>query len=308
MKYVVEVTNLRKRYGSVVALAGLNLHVPEGTIFCIVGPNGAGKTTAIESILGLRSPDSGEVSVLGLDPIADRFEVTERVGAQLQEGNLPARMRVKEALELFSAFYEEPLRSVDLFKAFDLEGFASRYVSQLSGGQRRRLHVALAFVGNPDLVFLDEPTTGMDPQARAAFWDYVRSFATSEGRTAVVTTHYMQEAQDFANLVCVIDQGVVVASGSTTQLLSKYGLRTRISIRTEQPAEVDGLADLPEVTHAEVVNDRLVVFGNDEQLLQAVLDSPSIKDRTVTSVEANPASLEDLYLHLTGREYRGEGS
>ena len=213
MAPVIDVRGLRKTYGAVVAVDGISFQVEAGEIFGIVGPNGAGKTTTVECLEAQRKPDAGTIRVLGLDPQRDGQQLRERIGVQLQEANLPDRLRVWEALDLFASFYR---RSVDWKKLLDQLGLAEKRnapFAKLSGGQKQRLAVATALVANPRILFLDEPTTGLDPQSRRQLWEIIRTFQKNGG-TILLTTHYMDEAERLCDRLAIIDHGEVIAAGT----------------------------------------------------------------------------------------------
>ena len=207
---VIEVDHLVKTYDSTNVVDGVSFNVEAGEIFGIVGPNGAGKTTTVESVVGLRRPDGGSIRVLGLDPIRDRYELTQRVGAQLQESRLQDKIRVGEALELYASFYRDPVDWRELIERLGLDGKAHAKYSDLSGGQKQRLSVALALVGSPEIAVLDELTTGLDPQARRSTWDTIEQIR-DDGVTVVLVTHFMEEAERLCDRVMVIDGGRVTA-------------------------------------------------------------------------------------------------
>ena len=221
---VIEVRELRRRYGDTVALDGVSFAVAEGEIFGLVGPNGAGKTTAVEIVEGLRPYDSGTVRVLGLDVRADRQELRERVGVQLQSAELPERMRVGEALELYAGFYRDPRPVGELLAEWRLADKAGAQFRTLSGGQKQRLFLALALVGRPELVFFDEISTGLDPRARRAGWDLVRRVRDS-GVTVVLVSHLMDEVEALCDRVAILDRGRVVATGTPAELVAGSGAR-----------------------------------------------------------------------------------
>ena len=210
MPPVIEVEQLHKGYGEVVAVDDVSFSVDEGEIFGIIGPNGAGKTTTIECVIGLRTPDRGRISVLGMDPIRDRTALTERIGVQLQEAALADRIRVWEALDLFSSFYARTVPWQPLLQQWGLADHRSAMFGTLSGGQRQRLFIALALVNDPDVVILDELTSGLDPQARRATWDLVQAIR-EQGKTVLVITHFMDEAQFLCDRVAIVDHGSVIA-------------------------------------------------------------------------------------------------
>jgi len=222
---LIEVTDLRKSYGSRVAVDGVSFTVERGEIFGILGTNGAGKTTTVECLQGLRQADSGEISVLGLDPAADRAALTRRVGVQLQESRLPAKLRVREALELFASFYPDPADVDVLLDQVDLRDHARVYFGKLSGGQKQRVSIALALVGNPELAILDELTTGLDPHARRETWRLVEGVRAT-GVTVLLVTHFMDEAERLCDRVAVFDAGRVVATGTPAELRAAAGAST----------------------------------------------------------------------------------
>src|SRR6516162_10464931 len=220
MTAIIEVRNLRKAYGDTVAVDDVSFSVQEGEIFGILGPNGAGKTTTVESIEGLRAPNRGAISVLGLDPRRDRAELTQRLGVQLQDSQLPDRLRVAEALELYSSFYRAPADWRALMDALGLAGQSKTRFGQLSGGQKQRLSIALALVGNPQVVALDELTTGMDPQARRDTWALIEG-VRDRGVTILLVTHFMEEAERLCDRVALIDAGRVVAMDTPASLAAR---------------------------------------------------------------------------------------
>ena len=205
----VQVASLRKVYGNVVAVDDVSFEVERGSVFCIIGPNGAGKTTTIECLEGLRQPDGGSVLVAGLDPIADRARLVHKIGVQLQEVGIPPRMKAREALRLFAALYRTSIPLSELSDELGLDGSLSKQYGSLSGGQKRRFNIALALVGDPEIVFLDEPTTGLDPEYRFRFWEYIRR-QNARGITIVATTHYMEEAREYCDEVLLMNGGRVV--------------------------------------------------------------------------------------------------
>lgn len=213
---------LHKRYGAVVAVDGLSLSVERGECFGLLGPNGAGKTTTIEMLEGLMAPDSGELEVLGLRWQANGQELRERLGVQLQETQLADKLSVEETLRLFRSFYRQGHTIDELLQMVGLEGKRASWVSKLSGGQKQRLSIACAMAGDPDLLFLDEPTTGLDPQSRRQLWDILARFKTSGG-TVLLTTHYMDEAEALCDRVAIVDQGKVITIGTPRELIASLG-------------------------------------------------------------------------------------
>ena len=291
-------TDVRKTHGSVVALESFSLTLGPGSLLCLVGPNGAGKTTAVECLEGLRQPDSGEVRVLGHDPAVDRCRIYERVGVQLQEAALHQRLKVAELVGLFSSFYANPADGSDLLDLLALSSKRRSAYGDLSGGQKRRLHILLALIGNPELVILDEPTSGLDPQARHNIWKTLKE-ARSRGTTVIVTTHYLEEAEDHAHRVMVIDSGRVIADDHPRSMLSRRGLGVRISIPASRRVDIALIRAVDGVTHIEVLEDEVLVYGRDDGVRTALRSVVGDEE-----IDVRRARLEDLFLMLTGREYR----
>ncbi len=258
---VVVVDGLRKCYSDLTAVDGISFEVRRGEIFGMVGPNGAGKTTTVECIEGLRQPDDGEVRLLGLDPLAQRMAVAERVGIQLQESALPPRLRVAEALALFRAFYERRADPGELLARLGLADKAQAACGKLSGGQEQRLHIALALVNRPEVVFFDELTTGLDPQARRATCDLVRQ-VRDDGCTVVLTTHAMEEAERLCDRVLIMDHGQIVALDTPEALIRSLGAEKRL-VFTLPPGQTPSahLADLPQVSRVEQADGRLTIYS-----------------------------------------------
>ncbi len=303
MSIAVSVQNLKKTYGSLVAVDDLSFEVPAGAVFALVGPNGAGKTTTVECIEGLRKPDSGTVRVLDLDPEGDHDRLYERIGVQLQESGLYDAIRVREALELFASFFPNPLPVADLLEQFELTARAASRFSTLSGGEKRKLLTALALVGRPELVILDEPTSGLDPHARQAFWATLARFRR-DGLSIILTTHDLQEAEDHASTVAIVSRGRLLALGTPAELLSEHGLRERVSCAWDQvaPPVADGEPGIRQVVLAE---GRLQVFVDDPGTSTSLTDR--LRGLGAQELALRRANLEDLYLILTGKGYRKEG-
>ena len=246
MPPVIEVEHLHKSYGDVVAVDEVSFSVDEGEIFGIIGPNGAGKTTAVECVIGLRTPDRGRISVLGMDPIRDRTALTERIGVQLQEAALAERIRVWEALDLFSSFYARTVPWQPLLQQWGLADHRSAMFGTLSGGQRQRLFIALALVNDPEVVILDELTSGLDPQARRATWDLVQAIR-EQGKTVLVITHFMDEAQFLCDRVAIVDHGSVIALDTPAQLVRTFDTESRVMFDVTADADWSALRALPQV-------------------------------------------------------------
>ncbi len=306
---VVVVNKLHKVYGETVAVDDISLSIAPGAIFGLVGPNGAGKTTTIECIEGIRTPDGGQVTVLGMEPAANRTQLFQQVGVQLQENSLPPRQRVIEAMRVFSTLYPNPMPIGELLTATGLEGRARTIFRQLSGGQKRRLLLALALIGNPRLLILDEPTSGLDPQAKHNVWRLLKQ-VRSRGTTILLTTHDMDEAQENCDTVCIVDHGRVLAQGSASELLAAHGMQFRASI-TADPALRAPVAlpepllrALPGTRQVEVVDNEAVVYGSGGDFLPALTRLLEQHGLAQGDMETRRARLEDLFLLLTGRDYR----
>jgi ABC-2 type transport system ATP-binding protein len=293
----IVVDGVRKAYGAVEAVRGVSFSVQEGEVFGLLGPNGAGKTTIIEILEGYRHRDAGAVTVLGVDPAVGGRKLRERVGLVLQEAALPAMLSVRELVELYRGYYPSPRPAAEIIELVGLTEKTNERVRKLSGGQQRRLDVALGLVGNPDLVFLDEPTTGFDPSARRAAWEVVRNMRTL-GKTIVLTTHYMDEAQYLADRICVIAAGTVVAEGTPETL--RAGTERRTRIRFQMPDGLDAAAlPLP------------VTVESGMAVIETPTPTRSLRDLTTWAVaqglelpnlEVTRPSLEDVYLELTTHE------
>jgi ABC-2 type transport system ATP-binding protein len=302
MATIIEVSDLRKRYGATVAVDGISLTVQTREILGIVGPNGAGKTTTVECLEGLRRPDEGEVRVLGLDPRRQGAELRQRIGVQLQQAALPDRLKVWEALDLYASFYRHPADWRRLLEEWGLEAKRDAAFADLSGGQRQRLFIALALVGRPEVVFLDELTTGLDPQARRATWEHVRR-VRAKGATVVLVTHFMEEAEVLCDRVAIVDRGRVVALDTPGALVRGLGAGQRLRFRPLAPLDPDSLRVLPGVDRVDRDGEQVVVTG-DGPLLATVAAALADRAVAVADLRSDEANLEDAFLALTGRALR----
>ena len=301
MVAAITADNLRKVYGDTVAVDSIAFEVHEGEIFGMVGPNGAGKTTTIECIEGLRRPDGGSARVLGMDPQRDAYTLREHIGVQLQEAALPDRIKVWEALDLFAAFYR---RSVDWRPLLEHLGLAEKHnapFSKLSGGQKQRLFIAQALLNDPDLVFLDELTTGLDPRARRAMWDLVRGMR-ERGKTVFLTTHFMEEAERLCDRVAIMDHGRIVALDTPENLISSLGAENRVVFSTCGRLDEGLLRAIPGVTRMERVGERVVVHGQGDGLVSGVVGVLEAEGVRFRDLRTEQPTLEDVFLALTGRE------
>ena len=297
MSAVIEVQHLHKSYGDTVAVDDVSFTVADGEIFGILGPNGAGKTTTVESIEGLRTPDRGTISVLGLDPRRDPAELTQRLGAQLQDSQLPDRLQVAEALELYSSFYRAPADWRALMDVLGLAAQSKTRFGQLSGGQKQRLSIALALVGNPRVVVLDELTTGLDPQARRDTWALIEG-VRDRGVTILLVTHFMEEAERLCDRVALIDAGRVVAMDTPAGLAGRVQADQRIQFRPSVPLDDALLTSLPDVTSVTRRGDVVVVTGN-SNALNAVTSVLARHQIVAQQLRVEQASLEDAFIALT---------
>jgi ABC-2 type transport system ATP-binding protein len=294
----IEVHNLRKRYGDHVAVRDVSFIVERGEIFGIVGPNGAGKTTTVECIEGLRTPDSGTVTVLGLDPRNDRAELRQRIGVQLQESALPEKMKVWEALDLYSSFYRTPANWRQLLEDLGLAEKRDTRYAKLSGGQKQRLCIALALVGSPEVAILDELTTGLDPHARRETWDRIEQ-VRARGVTVVLVTHFMEEAERLCDRVAMIDAGRVVAIDTPAGLVSRAVAEQRIRFRPLAPLDDRLLTDLPEVRDVRRSGPQVVVAGTGN-VLNAVMAALARNQIVAADLRVEQANLDDAFVALTG--------
>ncbi|MGC5308472.1 ABC transporter ATP-binding protein [Micromonospora zamorensis] len=296
---VIEVTHLRKRYGDLVAVQDVSFTVEAGEIFGVLGPNGAGKTTTVECVAGLRVPDGGGASVLGLDPRRDAAQLRQRVGVQLQESQLPDQLRVAEALELYASFYRNPADPAELIERLGLGEKRNTAYKKLSGGQKQRLSIALALVGNPEIAILDELTTGLDPQARRDTWSLIEQVRDS-GVTIVLVTHFMEEAERLCDRIAVIDRGRVVALDTPAGLVSTVAPEQRIRFRPSAPVDDRLLTDLPEVSAVQRTGSQVVVTGTGD-LLHAVTSVLARHQIVAADLRLEQSTLDDAFVELTGR-------
>ncbi len=299
----IEVEDLHRTYGDVVAVDGISFEVAEGEIFGFVGPNGAGKTTTIECVEGLRRPTSGKVRLLGMDPFTARLMVAERIGVQLQESALPPRMRVGEALTLFGSFYRRQAEIDDLLAQLGLTDKRDTAFAKLSGGQKQRLFIALALVNEPEVVFFDELTTGLDPQARRSMWDLVRGIRDG-GATILLTTHYMEEAEQLCDRVMIVDRGKIVALDTPAALIGRLGGEQRIVFDLPGRQDVGNLATLATVSRVEQTNGQVLVFGRGDRFASSVVNALEDAGVSFLDLRTEQPSLEDVFLSITGSEMR----
>jgi ABC-2 type transport system ATP-binding protein len=301
---VIRVADLKKHYGDVKAVDGVSFEVARGEVFGMLGPNGAGKTTTIEVLEGLRVPDSGNVEVFGLDVRKHPQSIKERIGVQLQSVSLYPRLTVTELLDLFGSFFSHHVPTKDLIAAVDLGERADAWSLNLSGGQQQRLSIALALVNDPELVFLDEPTTGLDPQARRSLWDLIKGLQ-ERGKTVMLTTHYMEEAAELCNRVAIMDHGHILEMGTVPDLIGRRFKERAVFFDTNPRLPMEQLATLGGVTRAAQEDGQTVLYSNDVPdtigALLAKADALSLEPR---NLGIRQATLEDVFLDLTGRALR----
>jgi len=304
----MECRNLRKTYdGKVEAVRGLNLEIQAGECFGLLGPNGAGKTTTIEILEGLLEPTSGKVSILGRSWKAHAREIREQIGISLQETRLSEKLTVRETIELFASFYTQPRLAEDVLEGFELKEKADAQVGELSGGLRQRLAVATALVGSPRLLFLDEPTTGLDPQSRRQLWEIIRVFQEGGG-TVLLTTHYMDEAERLCNRLAIVDHGQIIAEGTPAGLIAKLGGHHVVEFALSVNSDADAnWALLPSVDSVRRDDGRVCLSVREpHRTIPALLDKLEEQSGKLEHLTTRQASLEDVFVRLTGRHLREE--
>lgn len=300
----IEVSNLRKVYNGVPAVDGISFEIAEGEVFGLLGPNGAGKTTTVECIEGLRVPDGGEVYVLSQNMHRNGHDIKQKIGIQLQATGLYPLLTVHELLTLFGSFYQKSADPDELIKLVSLEEKTKTYSKSLSGGQRQRLSLALALVNNPDLIFLDEPTTGLDPQSRRQIWNIVKELS-GKGKTILLTTHYMEEAQTLCDRVAVMDAGNIIALDSPQNLISKNFETTAIEFEDRNSAPMDLLEKLPGVKEAGRDGGLVTLYSLDtSRTVEGLLAAERSGQLHFDDLRVRSATLEDVFLKLTGRRIR----
>jgi ABC-2 type transport system ATP-binding protein len=300
---VVHVDGIRKTYGTTVAVDEVSFDVQAGEIFGLIGPNGAGKTTSMECVEGLRAPDRGAISVLGLDPVRDVYALQERIGVQLQEAQLQKRIKVREAVDLWASLYRKPVKGDRLIDQLGLGDKRSAWFMTLSGGQKQRLFIALALINDPELVFLDELTTGLDPQARRAIWDLVRDIR-GRGKTVVLTTHLMEEAERLCDRVAIIDHGRIIDIGPPAELVQRHCPERRVMLQTEDIAAPERFRALRHVDSVSGQNSWITIHGRGNDLVTEVIQCVAEHRIRVIDFRTEVPTLEDVFLRLTGHRIR----
>ena len=300
---VVHVDAIRKTYGRTVAVDEVSFGVERGEIFGLIGPNGAGKTTTMECVEGLRTPDRGTIAVLGLNPARDRYALQERIGVQLQAAQLQKRIIVREAVGLWASLYRKPVDGDRLIEQLGLTDKRDAWFMTLSGGQKQRLFIAMALINDPEVVFLDELTTGLDPQARRAIWDLVRGIR-QRGKTVFLTTHLMEEAERLCDRVAIIDHGRIIDVGTPPQLVRRHCPERRVMLVTDDPSAPDRFRSIPQVQSVVSEGSLLTIGGLGDDLVTNVIHCLADHRIRVTDFRTELPTLEDVFLRLTGHTIR----
>ena len=304
MDSVIRVSGVRKTYGSTVAVDEVSFEVKDGEIFGLIGPNGAGKTTTMECIEGLRTPDRGAISVLGLDPFRDVYKLQERIGVQLQQAQLQKRIKVWEAVHLWASLYKR--KASDGERLLELLGLAEKrkaWFMTLSGGQKQRLFIALALINDPEVVFLDELTTGLDPQSRRAIWELVRGIR-ERGKTVFLTTHLMEEAERLCDRVAIIEHGRIIDVDTPERLIARHCPERTVILATDDPAAGEQFRLIPRVESVSCSDSRFTIRGAGDDLVAEVIRCLSENRIRVTDFRTMLPNLEDVFLKLTGHSIR----
>jgi ABC-2 type transport system ATP-binding protein len=302
---VITVENLCKHYGDVKAVDGISFQVEEGEIFGFLGPNGAGKTTTIEIIEGFKAPDRGSVTVLGLGPRRHGYELRERIGIMLQETSLYQNLKVGEVLRLFAGYYRDPVDPDALLEMIGLEEKKAAFIYELSGGQRQRVAFILGLINDPELLFLDEPTAGLDPQSRRAIWEWIH-LAREKGKTVFLTTHYIDEAEWLCDRVAIIDHGKIIALDTPKRLMTDAEVEYRIAFVIEDGLDLVRLEALPGVTKA-LANGygEFTIYAREAQpALKSLINLTEANGFALRGLTVEGATLEDAFIRLTGRRIR----
>src|SRR5579864_6397529 len=300
---VVHVSSVRKTYGRTVAVDEVSFDVQPGEIFGLIGPNGAGKTTTMECVNGLRAPDAGLISVLGLEPRRDVYALQERIGVQLQAAQLQKRIKVREAVGLWASLYRTPIDGDRLIEQLGLGEKRNAWFMTLSGGQKQRLFIALALINDPELVFLDELTTGLDPQARRAIWDLVRGIR-ERGKTVFLTTHLMEEAERLCDRVAIIEHGRIIDIDSPESLVKRHCPERTVVLATDDGSAAERFRAIPRVEAITCSGSQFTIRGSGDDLVTEVIHCLSENRIRVTDFRTILPNLEDVFLKLTGHSIR----
>ncbi len=301
---VIRVSGIHKRYGRVVAIDDVSFEVHREEIFGLIGPNGAGKTTTMECVEGLRRPDRGTITVLALDPVRDAYRLQDRIGVQLQEAQLQKRIKVWEAVDLWASLYGRTRSDRDrLLEQLGLVEKRDAWFMTLSGGQKQRLFIALALINDPEIVFLDELTTGLDPQARRVTWDLVRGIR-ARGKTVFLTTHLMEEAERLCDRVAILDRGRIIDVDTPARLIARHCRERAVVLSTDDPAAEGRFREIPGVQEVALRDGRFTIRGEDDSLVTQVIQCIADHRIRVTDFRTVLPTLEDVFLGLTGHSLR----
>jgi ABC-2 type transport system ATP-binding protein len=304
MPPVIQVSGVRKTYGSTVAVEDVSFDVNQGEIFGLIGPNGAGKTTTMECVEGLRTPDDGSISVLGLDPFRQVYKLQDRIGIQLQQAQLQKRIKVWEAVDLWASLYQkQAIDGEQLLAQLGLTDKRDSWFMNLSGGQKQRLFIALALINDPEVVFLDELTTGLDPQSRRAIWELVRGIR-ERGKTVFLTTHLMEEAERLCDRVAIIEHGKIIDIDAPEKLVAKHCPERTVVLATDSPIAEEHFRTIPGVESVLRSDSRFTIRGCGDDLVTEVILCLSENGIRVTDFRTILPNLEDVFLKLTGHSIR----
>jgi ABC-2 type transport system ATP-binding protein len=303
MAGVIQVSGIRKTYGKTVAIDEVSFEVNDGEIFGLIGPNGAGKTTTMECVEGLRTPERGAISVLGLDPFRDVYRLQDRIGVQLQQAQLQKRVKVWEAVQLWASLYPKAVNGDQLLEQLGLADKRNALFMTLSGGQKQRLFIALALINDPEVVFLDELTTGLDPQSRRAIWDLVRGIR-DRGKTVFLTTHLMEEAERLCDRVAIMEHGRIVDIDGPEKLVDRHCPERTVVLVTDDPIAEDRFRAIPRVEAVICRERRFTIRGRGDDLVTEVIQCLSENRIRVTDFRTVLPNLEDVFIKLTGHSIR----
>ncbi|MGA2577430.1 MAG: ABC transporter ATP-binding protein [Bryobacteraceae bacterium] len=300
---VIQVSGIRKTYGATVAVSEVSFEVSEGEIFGLIGPNGAGKTTTMECVEGVRRPDRGTISILGLDPFRDVYRLQNRIGVQLQQAQLQKRIKVWEAVDLWASLYSNPVDGDRLLEQLGLSSKRNAWFMTLSGGQKQRLFIALALINDPEVVFLDELTTGLDPQSRRAIWELVRGIR-DHGKTVFMTTHLMEEAERLCDRVAIIEHGKIIDIGSPMELVGRHCPARTVVLATDNARAEEHLHQIPSIDFVTRQDSLFTIKGWGDDFVTEVIRCLSENQIRVTDFRTVLPNLEDVFLKLTGHTIR----
>src|SRR5579859_1441870 len=300
---VIQISNIRKTYGTTVAISEVSFEVNEGEVFGLIGPNGAGKTTTMECVEGVRRPDRGAISILGLDPVRDVYALQNRMGVQLQEAQLQKRIKLWEAVDLWASLYAKSVDGDRLLEQLGLASKRNAWFMTLSGGQKQRLFIALALINDPEVVFLDELTTGLDPQSRRAIWELVRGIR-ERGKTVFMTTHLMEEAERLCDRVAIIEHGRIIDIDTPQSLVNRHCPERSVVLATDDPFAAERFRTIPRIEAVTSSDSRFTIQGRGDDLVTEVIHCLSENRIRVTDFRTILPNLEDVFLKLTGHSIR----